>query len=171
MGRKSEGKKKTTPAAAAAVAAEEAASGDADREQAALELLTLFERWEQTRELAATERKRCKENVDAKVASFKQAVETGTSKDSERLLKLNEVETQWQELEDARTERKEVNGAMKDNVMLAETKIREKITAIKSNQIGLPFAGGLGASSSPDSDDDEHDLAREKDQDDDEDEK
>lgn len=162
-------RKKKIEEAAPEAASEAAASDDADRQQQGLELMTLFERWEAAREDAQKERKRCKEQVDAKVAGFKEAVETGTSNDNQRLLKLGIVETRWQELEDARVERKEVGGAMKDQVMLAETKIREKITAIKSGQGNLPFAAGLGASSEPERDTGEHDIARADENDDDED--
>ncbi len=65
-------------------------------------------------------------------------MEVGHSTDADRLLKLVVVEERWQELDEVRTERKEVIGAAKDAVNAAETEIRELIANAK--QLNL-FAG------------------------------
>ena len=120
---------------ALATAAEAAANEDT--KETARNLIEAFQRWETTREFAGKERKRCSENVSAKLAALKEAMEVGHSTDEQQLLKLSVVETRWQDLEDARTEKKEVGSSMKDQIKLCETRIRELIAELKSPQLGL----------------------------------
>jgi chromosome segregation ATPase len=123
---------------ALSTAAEAVASGDEDAKEHARNLITAFERWETTREYGKKERKRCNDNVSARLAALKEAMEVGHSTDEQQLLKLGVVEQRWQDLEDARTERKEVAGAMKDQMKLCETRIKELIEALRpSQQLGL----------------------------------
>lgn len=112
---------------------------DAEKLEQADDLARLFKAWEDARALAVAERKRCGDNVKAKLASLKEGMEVGHQNDAQRLLKLTVVEDRWQELEEARTERKEIFGQMKDAVTLCEQKIRDAIAKYNSNQLGLGF--------------------------------
>lgn len=118
--------------------AEAAASEDHERQEAARRLMTAFVSWEQIREFATKERARVNENVAARLAQFKEAMEVGHASESDQLLKLTVCEQRWQELTEARDEKKDVNGAMKDQIKSAEAKIRDLIAEAKgSNQLTL----------------------------------
>jgi hypothetical protein len=118
-------------------AAEAVATGDEDAKESARALMDDFTKWSTTREYALKERKRCNENVQAKLAALKEAMETGHNNESQQLLKLTVVEERWQDLEEARVERKELMASCRDQVKLCETRIRERIEALKSPQLGL----------------------------------
>lgn len=148
-------------------AAEAATAGDEEARERASELITKFTDWETTRELAAKERKRCNENVQAKLAALKEAMEVGHSTQADQLLKLSVIEGRWQDLEDARTERKELMSSFKDNIKLCETRIRELIAAIKSPQLGLFTSTSTIDNPPTPEDDDDDDPTKEDDEDDD----
>jgi hypothetical protein len=141
---------------ALATAAEAVATGNEDAKESARNLIDAFQRWETTREFAKVERKRCSDNVSAKLAALKEAMEVGHSTDDQQLLKLGVVEVRWQDLEDARTERKEIGSSMKDQMKLCETRIRELIVELKSPQLGL-FTSTSTVDNPPNPEEDEDD--------------
>lgn len=138
-------------------AAEAVATGDEDAKEAARSLIDDFTKWETTREYAAKERKRCNENVQAKLAALKEAMEVGHNSEEQQLLKLTVIEERWQDLEEARTERKELMSSCKDQVKLCETRIRERIAALKSPQLGLFSTSTIDKPPTPEDEDDEDD--------------
>lgn len=150
--------------AALEAAAEAVTTGDEEARERADALITKFGEWETTRELAAKERKRCNENVQAKLAALKEAMEVGHSTQQDQLLKLSVIEGRWQDLEDARTERKELMSSFKDNIKLCETRIRELIAEIKSPQLGL-FASKSTIDNPPTPEDDEEEDNNDEDDD------
>lgn len=103
-------------------------------------MMVAFSQWEVIREHGAKERKRCTELVASRLAQFKEAMEVGHATQGDQLLKLSVVEQRWQDLEDARTEKKEVTSAMKDQLKGAEQKIRDLISEAKGTQMSL-FGG------------------------------
>lgn len=134
-------------------AAEAVATGDEETKELARDLIDDFQKWETTREYAAKERKRCNENVQAKLAALKEGMEVGHNTEEQQLLKLTVIEERWQDLEEARDERKTMMSSMKDQVKLCETRIRERITALKSPQLGL-FASSSTVDNPPTPEDD-----------------
>lgn len=118
-------------------AAEAVATGDQDAIESARALMDDFTKWSTTREYAAKERKRCNENVQAKLAALKEGMEVGHNNESQQIVKLVVVEERWQDLEEARAERKELMSSCRDQVKLCETRIRDRIEALKSPQLGL----------------------------------
>lgn len=161
------GKKSKAEAVAEAVSAVD--TGDAEARERADRLIAKFGEWEMTRELAAKERKRCNENVQAKLAALKEGMEVGHSTQADQLLKLTVVEGRWQDLEDARTERKELMSSFKDQIKLCETRLREMIAEIKSPQLGLFNANvpSIDNPPTPEEDDDEPDPTADDEEDDD----
>lgn len=153
-------------AAALEAAAEAVTTGDEEARERATDLIAKFTEWETTRDLAAKERKRCNENVQAKLAGLKEAMEVGHSTQADQLLKLSVIEGRWQDLEDARNERKELMSSFKDNIKLCETRIRELIAAIKSPQLGL-FTSKSTIDNPPTPEDDDEDDNQEEDHNDD----
>lgn len=112
-------------------------SGDAQAHELVNSLLADFQSWETVREYALKERKRCNENVKAKLAALKEAMEVGHKDMSEQVLKLTVVEERWQDLEEARSEKHDVVSALREQFKLAETRLRERIKEITSPQLGL----------------------------------
>lgn len=115
------------------VLTEAADSADDEKQEAARRLIGAFMSWEKIREYATQERSRTKENVAARLAQFKEAMEVGHSSESDQLLKLTVCEQRWQELDDARAERRDVNHAMRDQTKAAEQKIKDLITEMKGS--------------------------------------
>lgn len=107
-----------------------------DQEQAQ-RMLRAFEQWNVLREYATKERKRISEKLAARIAQFNTAMEVGHSTASDQLLKLQVVEARWQELEETRDERKEMNSTLRDQIKSAEQKIKDLIDEAKSNQLSL----------------------------------
>lgn len=105
--------------------------------ETAARLVRAFDQWQQAREYAKTERKRTSENLAARIALFSEAMNVGHSTTGDQVLKLSVVESRWQDLEDARHERKDVNAACKDAIKAAEAKIKDLLTQVKSNQMDL----------------------------------
>lgn len=138
-------------------AAEAAATGDEEAKEQARSLIDDFQKWETTREYARNERKRCNDNVSAKLAAFKEAMEVGHNSDEQERLKLLLVEERWQDLEEARTERKELMSSCRDQVKLCETRIRERIAALKSPQLGLFSVPSIDRPPTPEDDDEDDD--------------
>lgn len=99
-------------------------------------IIKAVENWETVREFGVKERKRTKELVDARLASLKEAMELGHNTESDQLLKLSAVESRWQELEEARDERREISSACRDQLKNAHQQIRDLL----SPQLGL-FSG------------------------------
>ncbi len=93
--------------------------------------------------------------MSAKLAALKEGMEVGHSTDEQQLLKLTVVEERWQDLEEARTERKEIGSAMKDQMKLCETRIRDLINEMKSPQLGLFNASTSTVDRPPTPEDDE----------------
>ena len=113
------------------------AEGEVDQEQVS-RLVRAFDLWEQAREYRKKEAKRCNELLAARIAQFSEAMHVGHSSTSDQVLKLSVVETRWQDLEDAREERKQVGSACRDAVKSAEQKIRDLLGEMKQkNQLDL----------------------------------
>lgn len=100
-------------------------------------MLKAFDLWTQARDFAKKESKRLNEQLAARIAQFNEAMNVGHSTTNDQVLKLSVVETRWQDLEDARTEKKDVAGACKDAIKAAEQKIRDLLEQAKSNQLSL----------------------------------
>lgn len=100
-------------------------------------LVRAFESWEKAREYRKNESKRCNEQMAARIALFAEAMNVGHSSPTDQVLKLSVVESRWQDLEDAREERKQVNGATRDAIKACEQKIRDLLITAKSNQLNL----------------------------------
>lgn len=100
-------------------------------------MVTAFEQWQTIREYATKERKRLSEQLAARIAQFTEAMNVGHSTANDQILKLSVVETRWQDLEDARTEKKEVGSALRDQIKASEQKIKDLIAEAKSNQMSL----------------------------------
>lgn len=100
-------------------------------------LVRTFDGWEKAREYKKTEGKRCSENLAARIALFAEAMNVGHSSTGDQVLKLSVVESRWQDLEDAREERKQVAGACREAVKACEQKIRDLLGEMKSNQLSL----------------------------------
>jgi len=135
--------------------AEAVATGDQDAIESARALMDDFTKWSTTREYAAKERKRCNENVQAKLAALKEAMEVGHNSESQQLVKLTVVEERWQDLEESRVERKELMSSCRDQVKLCETRIRDRIAALTSPQLGLFTASTSTIDNPPDPEDDD----------------
>jgi translation initiation factor 2B subunit (eIF-2B alpha/beta/delta family) len=114
----------------------EAVAGNTDPELVA-RLVRAFDMWEASREYRKKEAKRLTEQLSARISLFEEAMHVGHSTVSDQVLKLSVVESRWQDLEDARTERKEVSAATKDAIKAAEQKMRDILVAAKSNQLSL----------------------------------
>jgi hypothetical protein len=119
----------------AAIAAVEEAAEEATEQ--AVALIAAFQRWETTRKYAVDERKRCGDRVAEKLAAFKEAIEVGHSTEDQQLLKLTVVESRWQDLEEARAERKNVMASCRESMKLAEGRLRELIAERNSTQLSL----------------------------------
>lgn len=123
----------------------------------ATHLVRAFEIWEQLREYKAKESKRVNEKVSARQAQFAEAMHVGHASANDQILKLTVVEQRWQELDDARTERKEVMSALKDQIKSAEQRIRDGIAEARSGQGTFDFSSEEEPSSD-DGDDDADDT-------------
>ncbi len=139
-----------------AVAAELTDPSNAEVAERAGELLMLFTRWETCREFAVKERKRTKEKLEARLAAFKEAMEVGHQSEADQILKLSVCEQRWQDLEEARAERKDVCKAAVDAVKSSEQKIRDLLAEMKSPQLGL-FTGSSSTIDNPPREDDDDD--------------
>lgn len=106
----------------------------------AARLVRAFAHWETARETRKTENKRCSENLAGKISLFSEAMNVGHSNSNDQILKLSVVEARWQDLEDARAEKKEVNAACRDAIKACEQKIKDLMAEAKSGQLNL-FAG------------------------------
>jgi len=124
----------------------EAVSTAPDQETAA-HIMRAFIAWQTIKDYAKDERKRLNEKLAGRTAQFKEAMEVGHASTSDQILKLSVVEQRWQELEEARDEKKEVNGALREQIKAAEQKIRDLIEESKSNQMNL-FSESSGADDS-----------------------
>lgn len=122
-----------------------------DDAETAQRLVRCFEQWVTAREYKKTEAKRTSENLAGKIALFTEAMNVGHSTTGDQVLKLSVVESRWQDLEDARTERKEVASACKDAIKAAEQKIKDLLEQAKSNQLPL-FQSEAGSASDAESD-------------------
>lgn len=111
----------------------QAAAQNATDPAYALSLIKAFEGWVTVDEFAAKERKRTKELVDGRLAAFKESMEVGHNTTNDQVLKLSLCETRWQELEEAREERKLINGSCKDQIKVA----KQKIVDLLNPQLGL----------------------------------
>lgn len=109
-------------------------TGQEEKLESARRLIKAFTDWEKIRQHASDERKRTKEGVAALLAQFKEAMEVGHSSEADQLLKLSVCEQRWQDLDDARAERRDVNNAMRDQIKAAEQKIKDLITEVKGTQ-------------------------------------
>jgi len=113
-------------------------STDAEKQEQARALLRAFNEWEQTKEWSKTERARVNENVAQQAAFLKDAMEAATTtSDAERLQKLHSVEVCWQDWEEAKAEQKDIRSSTRDNLKVAEQKIRDLLE--ESKQLGLTF--------------------------------
>lgn len=140
---------------ALAAAAEAVASGDEEGAEKARDIITAFTGWDTTREFTLKERKRTGDNVKMKLAALKEAMEVGHKTTNEQILKLTVVEGRWQDLEDAREERRLVMKACSDNMKLAEQKIRDLIAS--KNQLGLFESSSSTIDNPPKPEDDDDD--------------
>lgn len=107
-------------------------------------LVRSFELWEKAKEFKKTEAKRCNDQLGARIALFEEAMNVGHSSVNDQVLKLSVVETRWQDLEDAREEKKQVASACRDAVKAAEQRIRDALADAKSGQMSL-FQSSAGA--------------------------
>lgn len=117
-------------------------------EEVASRLVRSFQQWVTLREHAVKERKRLSEELASRIALFKEAMEVGHSNANDQILKLGVVEARWQDLEDAREARKEITAAMRDQIKVAEQKIKDQIAEAKNGQLNLfqsPSEGSTGA--------------------------
>lgn len=103
-------------------------------------LFRAFNLWETGREHKRNESKRCGELLAARIAQFNEAMQVGHSTVNDQVTKLLVVEQRWQDLEDARAEKKLVASACKDAIKSAEQKIKELMVEAKSTQLGLKFS-------------------------------
>ena len=101
------------------------------------ELIKAFEQWETIRSFGVDERKRTAELVVARLAAFKEAMEVGHQNANDQILKLNVVEQRWQDLEDARSERKEIGSAVRDQMKNAHQKLKDLINERNNPQISM----------------------------------
>ena len=106
-------------------------------EEHANRLMRAFTAWQTIVEYKKTEGKRLTEKLAARIAQFNEAMAVGHSTTSDQVLKLSVVEVRWQELEDARDEKKEVLKALTDQVKTSVQKIKDLIEEAKSNQMSL----------------------------------
>lgn len=98
-------------------------------------LVRSFDQWEQAREYGKKERKRVSDQLAGRIAQFAEAMNVGHSTQTDQVLKLSVVESRWQDLEDAREERKQVTAACRDAIKAAEQKIRDLL--VQSKQLDL----------------------------------
>lgn len=161
-------KEKSGAAAATEVAlgavVQEAAAQATDPALAA-ELLRAFDGWMAIREFAQKETKRTKETVEARLQSFKEAMEVGHSNQSEQLTKLTVCEMRWQEFEESRAERKDILGVVKDQTKLSLQKIKDLRAEIADRQLDMFKQSSSTIDNPPVPEDDEpegdHDYASE----------
>jgi DNA-binding protein H-NS len=121
--------------------------------ETAQRLVKSFEQWETAREFRKKESKRTSEQLAARIAQFAEAMNVGHSTTSDQVLKLSVVESRWQDLEDAREERKQVAAACRDAIRAAEQKIKDIIQTVKSTQLSL-FQSSAGSADDAGVDDD-----------------
>jgi seryl-tRNA(Sec) selenium transferase len=119
-------------------------------------LVRSFDQWEQAKEYGKKERKRVNDQLAGRIAQFAEAMNVGHSTTNDQVLKLSVVESRWQDLEDAREERKQIIAACRDAVKAAEQKIRDMLASIKSTQLDL-FNSAAGSAAEVGVDDDADD--------------
>ena len=105
--------------------------------ESAARVLKAFQTWVDGKTYASAERKRMSEKLAARIAQFEEAMQVGHSTTNDQILKLSIVETRWQDLEEARSEKKEVGKALTDAVKSAEQKIKDLLAEAKSGQMTL----------------------------------
>ncbi len=103
----------------------------------AARLIRAFQQWEAAREHRKAEAKRCNDNLAGKISLFSEAMNVGHSNQNDQILKLSVVEARWQDLEDAREEKKQVASACRDAIKACETKIKDLMAEAKSGQLNL----------------------------------
>lgn len=103
-------------------------------------IIKAFETWQSGKEYATKERKRLADQLSGRAAQFAEAMAVGHTTANDQALKLQVVEQRWQELEDAKNEKKTVTGALRDALKVAEQKIKDLIADQKSGQMSL-FSG------------------------------
>ena len=103
----------------------------------AARLIRTFQQWETARNHRKDESKRCNDNLAARISLFAEAMNVGHSNTNDQVLKLSVVESRWQDLEDAREEKKQVAAACRDAIKACETKIKDLIGEAKSGQLQL----------------------------------
>ena len=114
----------------------EAVAQDPTAEIAA-RMIRAFQQWETAREHRKAEAKRCNDNLAGKISLFSEAMNVGHSNQNDQILKLSVVEARWQDLEDAREEKKQVAAACRDAIKACETKIKDLMAEAKSGQLNL----------------------------------
>lgn len=98
-------------------------------EECAIEVLQAFELWQAAKEYATSEGKRTLLKLKAAQAALKEAVEAGRAESGG--YKLERVECCWQDVEEAKAERREVRSACRDAVSEALDKMRAAVDAAK----------------------------------------
>lgn len=110
----------------------------------AARLIRAFQQWDGAREHRKKESKRCNDNLASRIALFSEAMNVGHSNQNDQILKLSVVEARWQDLEDAREEKKQVAAACRDAIKACEQKIKDLMAEAKSGQLNL-FNASAGA--------------------------
>ena len=124
------------PADEALAAEVEQAQAGADPETVA-RMVRAFDIWEAAKEFKKKEGKRLSDQLAARISLFAEAMNVGHSTVNDQVLKLSVVETRWQDLEDAREEKKQIATACRDAVKAAEQRIRDALADAKSGQMSL----------------------------------
>ena len=101
--------------------------------------------WDGLKEYQTKERKRLREQLGARKASFAEAMEVGHQTTGDQVLKLTVVESRWQELEEAQAELKDVMSALAEQLKAATLKIKDLVNEAKSKQLPLFQTAGVDA--------------------------
>lgn len=111
----------------------------------AARMIRAFQQWETARAHRKDEAKRCNDNLAGKISLFAEAMNVGHSNTNDQILKLSVIEARWQDLEDAREEKKQVASACRDAIKACETKIKDLMAEAKSGQLNLFNSAAVAA--------------------------